>query len=303
MTRHFLSLGDLTDDELQALLARGAALATAVPHTVRPQTLAGRVLGLVFEKPSTRTYVSCAAAMAQLGGHCVTLDVARSQMARGEPLKDTAQVLSGYLDAVVFRTTAAARLRAFAQAATVPVVNGLTDDDHPLQILADLLTLQMHFGRLRGLTVAFVGDGSSNMAHAWIAAAGRFGFSLRIGTPVELQPRIDIKAWGASDVQVHPCAQTAVVGADVVSTDVWTSMGQETDAARKKLLLAPFAVTQALLALACAKAVVLHCLPAHRGEEIDADVLDGPQSLVLTEAKNRLFMSQALLEFLILGDV
>jgi ornithine carbamoyltransferase len=246
---------------------------------------------LLFEKASTRTRISFEAAIGQLGGHAVTLPMQDSQIARGETLEDTARVASRYVDAIMFRTHGDDRLRAFARAATVPVINGLSDGGHPVQVLADLFTVEERLGTVEGKTIAFVGDGASNMALSFFEAAPVFGFTLRLAAPQGYRP---------AGARVYTPTE-AVQGADAVATDVWISMGQEKEAAARRQAFAGYMLDEKLMSRASPHAIVLHCLPAHRGEEISAGVLDGPQSAVLDEAENRLHVQKALLEFLILG--
>jgi ornithine carbamoyltransferase len=220
-------------------------------------------------------------------------------MARGEPVADTARVTSGYVDAIVYRTAGEDRLHTMARFATVPVINGLSDASHPVQLLADLLTVIERHGSLAGRVVAFVGDGSSNMARSWVEAAGLFGFELRIGAPAGFVPPAAEVDAAKGRVRVTHDPREAVRGADVVNTDVWTSMGQEAEAAERLRAFAGFCVDASLVSLAAPSAVVLHCLPAHRGEEISADVLEGPQSAVFDQAENRMHAQKALLELLL----
>jgi ornithine carbamoyltransferase len=285
--RDFLRLGDLSVEEHRALFRRARELKA----NRRQRTLEGRSLLLLFEKASTRTRISFEAAIGQLGGHAVTLPTQDSQIARGETLEDTARVASRYVDAIMFRTHGDDRLRAFARAATVPVINGLSDGGHPVQVLADLFTVEERLGTVEGKTIAFVGDGASNMALSFFEAAPVFGFTLRLAAPQGYRP---------AGARVYTPAE-AVQAADAVATDVWISMGQEKEAAARRQAFAGYMLDEKLMSRASPHAIVLHCLPAHRGEEISAGVLDGPQSAVLDEAENRLHVQKALLEFLILG--
>ncbi len=291
MTKHFLTLSDLSAEALQALFHRTAVLKQARKEHRLVSTLAGRTLVLIFEKSSTRTRLSFEAAIAQLGGHAINLPIADSQLSRGESLQDTARVVSGYADAVVMRTFDDSRLAALAAHATVPVINGLTDGGHPVQLLADLFTLLERFGRIQGLKVEWVGDGASNMTKSWIEAAKLLDFELRIAAP---------EGYRVPGV-LYMSPEAAVAGADCVTTDVWTSMGQEKETAARKVAFASYCVDQALMQKAAPHAAVLHCLPAHRGEEITGEVLDGPQSIVWDEAENRMHVQKALLETLILN--
>lgn len=294
--RHFLTLSDLTLTEHDGLFARSAELKAARNAGRTHQTLVGKTLVLVFEKASTRTRVSFEAAMVQLGGHVITLTGSESQLGRGEPAQDTARVISRYADGIMLRTYGDDRLQTFAQASRVPVINGLSDGAHPVQLLADLFTVKERFGDLRGLPIAFVGDGATNMGRSWIEAARIFGFELRLAAPEGYRPKADELHDG---VKLTGDPREAVKGALVVNTDVWTSMGQESEAAARKAAFAGYIVDEALVALADPRAIVLHCLPAHRGEEISAGVLEGPQSAVWDEAENRLHVQKALIEQLL----
>jgi len=290
--RDFLKLSDFTPAEHTALFQRACELKEARRRGEVVTTLAGRTLLLLFEKNSTRTRLSFEAAIGQLGGTAITLPMQDSQISRGESLADTAAVASRYVDAIMYRTFGDDRLRELARAATVPVINGLSDGGHPVQLLADLFTVEERLGSLGGKVIAWVGDGTSNMALSWIEAAPLFGFTLRISAPEGFRPA------GRLGIRADP--REAVRGADVVTTDVWISMGQEKEAAARRKAFAGYCVDEALLSLAKPSAIVLHCLPAHRGEEISAGVIDGPQSAVLDEAENRMHVQKALLEALIL---
>jgi ornithine carbamoyltransferase len=294
MKRDFLRLSDFTASEYAELFRRAAELKSARASGQIVRTLTAKTLLLLFEKNSTRTRLSFEAAIGQLGGTAITLPMQDSQVSRGESLADTAAVASRYVDAIVYRTHGDDRLRELAKNATVPVINGLSDGGHPVQILADLFTVVERFRSLRGRIVAWVGDGASNMALSWIEAAPIFGFTLRICAPEGFRPAVT----GVFELVNDPAA--AVRGAHVVTTDVWVSMGQEKEAAERKRAFAGYCVDEALVAQALPEAIVLHCLPAHRGEEITAGVLDGPRSAVLDEAENRLHVQKALLETLLL---
>jgi ornithine carbamoyltransferase len=294
--RDFLQLEDLSLDEHRALFRRAQQLKAKRKLGEPVQTLWGRSLLMLFEKASTRTRISFEAAIGQLGGNAITLPMQESQIPRGETLEDTARVASRYVDAIMFRTHGDDRLRAFARAATVPVINGLSDGGHPVQVLADLFTVEQRLGGVEGKTLAFVGDCASNMALSFCEAASLFGFSLRLAAPDGYGP----PASALRGAKLTPNPAEAAQGADVVITDVWISMGQEKEAAARKAALGSFIVDEKLMKHASPHAIVLHCLPAHRGEEIAAAVLDGPQSAVLDEAENRLHVQKALLEHLIL---
>jgi ornithine carbamoyltransferase len=297
MKRDFLRLADLSKDELVALMRRTRVLKEARANRRVVQTLQGRTLVLLFEKASTRTRLSFEAAMAQMGGHCINLPIGDSQMNRGEALADTARVISRYADVIMMRTFADERIQQFAAASTVPVINGLTDGGHPVQLLADLFTIEERLGAIAGKTVAFVGDTASNMGRSYCEAAKLFGFSLRLGSPVGYRPAAEVMN---AQVKLFDTPAEAVKGADVVVTDVWTSMGQEAETAARKAAFAGYCVDAALMKLAHPKAIVLHCLPAHRGEEISSEVLDGSQSAAWDEAENRMHVQKALLEQLVL---
>jgi ornithine carbamoyltransferase len=294
--RDFLRLTDLTLEEHRALFRRAHELKKKRRAREVVQTLAGRSLLMLFEKASTRTRISFEAAMGQLGGQAISLPAQDSQLARGEPLEDTARVASRYVDAIMFRTHADSRLETVAKAATVPVINGLSDGGHPVQILADLFTVEERLGQVQGKTLAFIGDCASNMALSFLEAAPIFGFTLKLAAPEGYRPpAAELRKATMTSVPAE-----AVKGADVVITDVWTSMGQEAESKARLKAFAGYTVDDAMVAKAAPGAVVLHCLPAHRGEEITASVIDGPQSAVLDEAENRMHVQKALLELLIL---
>jgi ornithine carbamoyltransferase len=292
--RDFLAIPDLTADELLALLARGRRMKSG---DERGTPLAGKSLAMIFRKSSTRTRVSFEVGMTQLGGHALFLSDRDSQMGRGESLHDTANVLSGYVDGIMIRTFGHAEVEELARQASVPVINGLTDLLHPCQILADLLTVQEEFGpELADRIVAWIGDGN-NVAHSWVNAAYRLGFGLRLACPEGFDPDGDILATArsAGNVTLTRDPNEAVEGAHVVTTDVWASMGQEEEADRRARAFRGFAVDTALMDRAAPEAIFLHCLPAHRGEEVTAAVIDGSRSRVFPEAENRLHAQKALL--------
>ena len=303
MKKDFLKLTDFTLNEHLELFRRTAELKRMRRLRKAVFTLAGRALVLIFEKSSTRTRVSFELAMTQLGGDALTLPIADSQMSRGEPLADTARVLSRYGDAIMLRTFGEERLFEFARHSTVPVVNGLTDQGHPVQVLTDLYTMAERFGEaerpgeVQGRKVAFVGDGLSNMARSWMEAAGLFGLELRLAAPKRFRPSKEEVGEG---VKLFDTPEEACRGADVVTTDVWISMGQDAERELRREAFRGYCVDERLLSLAKPEAFVLHCLPAHRGEEISQEVLEGPRSAVWDEAENRLHVQKALLEKLIL---
>ena len=296
MKRDFLRLSDLSPDEHAALFRRAHELKAKRRLGQPVQTLVGRSLLLLFEKASTRTRISFEAAMGQLGGQAITLPTQDMQLGRGETIEDTARVLSRMVDAVMIRANNHDDVERFAQVATVPVINGLTDGGHPVQILADLFTVEEKLGEVAGKTIAFVGDCASNMARSFCEAAPIFGFSLRLAAPEGYRP----PAAELRGAAVTSDPQEAAAGADVVVTDVWTSMGQETESAARRKAFTGYIVDEKLIGRAGPHAIVLHCLPAHRGEEISAGVIDGPRSAVFDEAENRLHVQKALLEHLIL---
>jgi len=291
--RHFLDLDVLDTATLRSILDTGLTLKAGNDDG---QPLKGKTLVLIFEKPSTRTRVSFEVGMQQLGGRVVVLDGASCQLGQGETVADTARVLSRYADAIMIRTDDPAKLAELAAYATVPVINGLTDDSHPCQLMADIMTIEEHRGPIAGKTVVWSGDGN-NMATSWIQAAVRFGFSLRLACPNELSPAPELLEWARAqggDVTLGDDAATAAVGADCVVADTWVSMGDKESQFRHNML-APFRVDARLMGLARPDALFLHCLPAHRGEEVTAEVIDGPQSVVWDEAENRLHAQKGIL--------
>jgi len=293
VTRHLLAITDLDRDELVALLARAARLKRGEDRA----RLAGKSLAMIFRKSSTRTRVSFEVGMTQLGGHALFLSERDSQIGRGEEVSDTAQVLSRMVDGIVIRTFAHAEVEELAQHATVPVVNALTDLLHPCQVLADLQTVSEEFGAdYEDRVIAWIGDGN-NMANSWLNAALRLGFELRLACPPGYDPDPEIfeRASETGRVTLTRDPAEAVAGADVVTTDVWASMGQEDEAAARMEAFEGFIVDDALMAHAAPEAIFLHCLPAHRGEEVSASVIDGPRSRVFDEAENRLHVQKAIL--------
>jgi ornithine carbamoyltransferase len=302
----FLTLGDIAAAAWPALFDRAAKL-KAERGKVRHDTLAGMSVALLFEKPSTRTRISFQVAAFELGGQSVELTPATSQLARNEPVADTARVLSGYCHALVVRTFGQDRVLEYARSASVPVINGLSDQHHPCQFATDLFTVREHFGAIEGLRYAWIGDGN-NMAHSWLEAAGMFGLDLAVACPEGFTPDPAVVAaareaqrrLGRGSVMLTTDPREAVTGAHVLSTDVWASMGQEDDSARRRAAFAGFYLDGALVSRAAANAIVLHCLPAHRGEEITGDVLDGPRSLAWVQAENRLHVGKVLLEHVVI---
>ena len=291
--RHFLDIRDHDSATLRAMLDHAARMKRGA-DTAKP--LAGKTVALIFEKPSTRTRVSFEVGIRQLGGDVVMLSGSATQLDRGETVADTARVLSRYVDAVMYRTDNPAKLHEMAENATIPVINGLTAESHPCQLMADVMTFEEHKGPIAGQVVAWVGDGN-NVARSWIESAVRFGFTLRLATPAELSPAAELIAWAkaqGADVQLTTDPEAAVAGAACVVTDTWVSMSDDPASNRHNLLM-PYQVTSALMAKAAKDAIFMHCLPAHRGEEMTAEVIDGPQSVVFDEAENRLHAQKAIL--------
>jgi ornithine carbamoyltransferase len=294
--RHFLTLLDLTQEELQALINRAIAL-KKMPANSNYEPLKNRVLAMIFEKSSTRTRVSFEVAMSQFGGHAIFLSPNDTQLGRGEPVEDMARVLSGMVDCVMIRTFKQETVERFAHYSAVPVINALTDTCHPCQLLADIQTFVEHRGNIQGKKVAWIGDGN-NMCHSYIRAARQFDFQLAIATPSNYQPDPAIVASSGERITLCTHPNEAVTEADLVSTDVWASMGQEQEQIKRIQIFKSFQVNQKLMALAKPDALFMHCLPAHRGEEVSAEVIDGSQSVVWDQASNRLHSQKALLEFL-----
>ena len=296
--RHFLTLMDLTPSELRALIARGSELKEIHRAGKRHTPLRNRVLAMIFEKSSTRTRVSFEAGMAQLGGSAMFLSPRDTQLGRGEPIEDTARVLSRMVDCIMIRTFDHADVEKFAEYSQVPVINGLTDLCHPCQLLADMQTFAEHRGDITGKTVTWIGDGN-NMCNSYIGAARQFDFQLRIACPEGYDPVPDILGGAGDRCEIWRDPKKAIEGADLVVTDTWISMGQEDEKARREQAFAGYMVDRAMLARAAPDALFLHCLPAYRGKEVTADVLDAPDSVVWDEAENRMHAQKALLELLI----
>jgi ornithine carbamoyltransferase len=297
--RHFLDLDQLDQSLLRRILDRGHQYKQTRANGGHDQPLAGKTLAMIFEKPSTRTRVSFEVGMRELGGRTVMLGTTDTQLGRGETIADTARVLSRYVDIIMLRTTVEEKLLEMARYATVPVINGLTDKTHPCQLMADVMTFEEHRGSIKGKVVAWSGDGN-NMATSWIHAAAQFDFELRVACPPELEPPADVLAWaagrGARVRVVHDPAE-ALAGADCVVTDTWVSMGDEDEASygRRHNMLRAYQVDAGMMKLARPDAIFMHCLPAHRGEEVTAEVIDGPQSVVWDEAENRLHAQKGIL--------
>ncbi len=311
MTRHFLRDDDLSPAEQAEVLALAAELkrsrhTEAAPTPLRAPNGVPRAVAVLFDKPSTRTRVSFSVGVAELGGHPLVVDAAGSQLGRGEPVEDTARVLDRQVAAIVWRTFGQDRIEAMAAASSVPVVNALTDEFHPCQILADLQTVAERKGGLAGLTMSYLGDGANNMAHSYLLGGATAGMHVRIGSPADFQPdpsvlkraeEIAAETGGSVLWTADPAA--AADGADVLVTDTWVSMGQESEYEERIAPFLPYAVDEAALARAADDAVVLHCLPAYRGKEIAAEVIDGPRSAVWDEAENRLHAQKAVLIWLL----
>lgn len=299
LTRHFLAIPDFSRAELITLFDLAARMKC---REYREKPLTGKTLGMIFAKSSTRTRVSFEVGAYQLGGHALFLSSRDIQLGRGEPIRDTARVLSRYLDGIMIRTFDHADVEELASYSSIPVINGLTDLLHPCQVLADLLTVRESLGRWDGKVVAWVGDGN-NMANSWINAAGTLGFELRLACPAGYQPNAEILARNQAKAAITLTAdpREAVRGAHVVTTDVWASMGQEEEQAVRARAFQGYIVDAGLMGLADRSAIFLHCLPAHRGEEVSEDVLEGPQSRVWDEAENRLHVQKALMAIL-MGD-
>ena len=302
MTKHLLTLADLAKEDFEVFFKRAIELKEKQQQGTAKPLQAGKSLGLLFDKPSTRTRVSFETAMVQLGGSPLFISSKDTQMSRDEPIKDTARVLSRYLDALAIRTFSQEVIEEFAEFSTIPVINALTDAYHPCQVLSDLLTVIEHRGPVENLKIAWIGDGN-NMAQSWINAAAVLGFELQLACPEDYFPDAQIvksalnKPAARITLGTDPIA--AINDADVVNTDVWASMGQEAEQAARKKIFTPFQVNSALLEKAAKGAIVLHCLPAHREEEITEAVLEGPQSVVWDQSENKLHMHKAILDILL----
>jgi len=300
---HFLRFSDLGRGELEHLFARTRVLKERFKNYVAYQPLVDRMLAMVFEKSSTRTRVSFEAGIHQLGGSSIVLNMGETQLGRGEPIEDVARVVSRMVDLVMIRTFEHSNIERFASQSRVPVINGLTNDHHPCQVLADVYTWIEQRGPIAGKTVAWIGD-ANNMCNTWLEAAPLLGFKLHVASPkgYALDAEKAARA-GREHVAVFAAPLDAARGAHLVTTDVWTSMGFEDEAAQRRAAFASFTVDSAMMAAADPAALFMHCLPAHRGEEVSAEVLDGPQSVVWEEAENRLHVQKALMEYLLLGKV
>jgi len=294
--KHFLDLHKLDADTLRSILDLGSAIKAGRGMEGDTKILSGKTLAMIFEKPSTRTRVSFEVGMQQLGGHVVVMDGQGSQLGRGETVADTARVLSRYVDAIMIRTDDPAKLEELASYASVPVINGLTDDSHPCQLMADVMTYEEHRGSIKGRKVVWCGDGN-NMAASFVHAAERFGFALSLAMPEQLSLNQKVIDWAAAqgaDVTITRDADEACTDADLIVTDTWVSMGDE-DADARNALLQPYQVDARRMGLAHDDALFMHCLPAHRDEEATSEVLDGPQSVIWDEAENRLHAQKGIL--------
>jgi ornithine carbamoyltransferase len=302
--RHFLDLCDISSKDLRGMIDASRAMKERLKRDGQPSTapLKGKTLAMIFDRPSTRTRVSFDVAMRQLGGESITLTGQEMQLGRGETIADTARVLSRYVDGIMIRTLEHENLLELARHATVPVINGLTHRSHPCQVLADVMTFEEHRGSIRGKTVAWSGD-ANNVLASWVHAASRFEFRLRVASPPELKPKKWLMDWikaSPADILIGSDPEEAVKGADCVVTDTWVSMGDR-DGARRHNLLKRYQVNARLMERAKPDAIFMHCLPAHRGEEVTADVIDGPQSVVLDEAENRLHAQKGILAWCLAG--
>jgi len=296
--RHFLTLLDLSSAELETVITRAIELKAIVKRGENYAPFQNKVLAMIFDKSSTRTRVSFETAMAQCGGHAIFLSPRDTQLGRGEPIADSSRVLSSMVDAIMIRTFDHDSVAEFAKHSSVPVINALTDLYHPCQLLADMQTYVEHRGSIKGKTVTWIGDGN-NMCHSYINAARRFDFTLNIACPEGYQPDAGIVSAAGSHVNVCDDPMSATKNADMITTDVWASMGQEEEQNEREKHFSPYQVTSELMANANDDAIFTHCLPAHRGEEVSADVIDGPQSVTWAAAENRLHSQKALLEFLL----
>lgn len=296
--RHFISLLDLTSEEHRSLIAHAIDVKHKLKRGISHTPLAGKLLAMIFEKSSTRTRVSFEAGMYQLGGHAIFMSPRDSHLGRGEPIEDSARVISSMVDGILIRTFGHDRIETLAQHSSVPVINGLSDLLHPCQLLADMQTWFELRGDIKGASVAWIGDGN-NMCHSYINAAIRFGFDLRIASPAGHQPDATLVASGGDRISLHDSAAVAARGVDLVVTDVWASMGQEDEQEQRLQTFSDFQVNDQVMRQANADALFMHCLPAHRDEEVSTQVLESKQSVVWLEAENRLHAQKALLEFLL----
>jgi len=297
-TRHFLTLLDLSPEELQGIIERAIELKRMRNAGEIYEPFKNRVMAMIFEKASTRTRVSFEAGMAQFGGHAMFLSPRDTQLGRGEPIEDSARVISSMVDVVMIRTFSHETVETFAKHSSVPVINALTDDYHPCQLLADMQTFYEFRGSIQGKTVTWVGDGN-NMCHSYINAARQFDFKLNIACPADFAPKQEMVDANADRVTIFESPEAAVAGSDLVVTDVWASMGQEDETRQRMREFRGYQVSPELMDLAHPEALFMHCLPAHRGEEVTAEMMDDPRCVAFPEAENRLHAQKALLEFLL----
>ena len=298
-TRHFLTLMDLSPSELSALIDRAIDMKRKLKAREPDVQFPNYVLGMLFEKSSTRTRISFEAGMAQFGGHAMFLSPKDTQIGRGEPIEDSARVISSMVDIIMIRTFGHDKIETFAKNSSVPVINALTDEFHPCQLLADMQTYKEHRGSIAGKRVAWIGDGN-NMCQSYIHAAMQFDFTLKVACPEGFEPRADIVAKAGDRVEIFREPADAARGSDLLVTDVWASMGQEEEKAERRRELAGYQINSALMAHANPDALYMHCLPAKRGEEISAELMDNPKTVIWDEAENRLHAQKALMEFLLL---
>ena len=301
-TRHFLTLLDFSKEELMQVIKRGSELRLMQHEGVIYQPFVGRTLGMIFEKSSTRTRISFETGMGQFGGHAIFLSPRDTQLGRGEPIEDSARVISRMVDIVMIRTFEHSIVEKFAQYSQVPVINALTDEQHPCQLLADIQTFMEHRGSIEGKTVTWIGDGN-NMCASFIHAAHQFGFQLRVSAPYGFEPNADLIKQYSHCVELVEDVNEAVKGSHLVTTDVWASMGQESEQNTRARRFAQYMVTRSLLDKADPDVLFMHCLPAHRGEEISYDLLEDPRAVVWDEAENRLHAQKALMEFLLTDKI
>ncbi len=301
-TKHFLTLLDLTTNELNNLISRAIAMKAELRNNGHNEPFKNKVLGMVFEKSSTRTRVSFEAGMSQLGGHAMFLSPRDTQLGRGEPIEDSARVLSSMVDIIMIRTFGHEIIERFAQYSSVPVINALTDDFHPCQLLADIQTYTEHRGSIQGKTVSWIGDGN-NMCQSYINAARQFDFELRIACPEGFEPDAELVNNNKDRVSITRSPEQAAKDAHLLVTDVWASMGQEDQQAERLKQFTGFQLNQELLSVAASDALYMHCLPAHRGEEISAELMDAPDSVIWDEAENRLHAQKALMELLLTASL
>lgn len=296
--RHFLTLSDLSSAELEQIITRAQELKRLQHERKIYQPFIGKVLGMIFEKSSTRTRVSFEAGMSQFGGHAIFLSSRDTQLGRGEPIEDSARIISSMLDIVMIRTFGHDIIERFAAHSSVPVINALTDDHHPCQLLADIQTFVEHRGSIRGKTVAWIGDGN-NMCNSYIEAAHLWGFKLKIASPTGYEPKAEFLNPFADSAKIVASAQDAAQDADLIVTDVWASMGQEEEQKIREKAFKDYQVSETLMQIAHPDCLFMHCLPAHRGEEISENMLDYKNSVVWDEGENRLHAQKALIEFLL----